>query len=165
MSFRFVRRDIEYSKSVQTRLINQSFEPDILPPHILGCSDDFNVTFQRIDQYFNSLLEDDTQEAVEWQQWESLSPMEKDMYQHHITVLKEQRQVMMQTMNDERKDISCGGGILCWTRVEENKLMRALSRGMSYEDIRKRFFKGKGSVRALRLRYHKISTMTTSSHQ
>ncbi|KAG7357634.1 hypothetical protein IV203_002322 [Nitzschia inconspicua] len=190
MSFRFARKDIEYSKSVQTRLINQSFEPDILPPHILGWSDDFNVTLQRIDQYYNSLLEDDKQEAVEWQKWESLSPMEKDMYQHHITVLKEQRQVLMQTMkqgegreegsrngriavsaeqtstSDEKKDRNCGGGggILYWTRAEENKLIQARSRGMSFKDICKRFFKGKRSVEALKLRYYKITSMTTSSH-
>ncbi|KAG7357624.1 centromere DNA-binding like protein [Nitzschia inconspicua] len=194
MPFRFARKDIEYSKSVQTRLINQSFEPDILPPHILGCSDDFNVTLQRIDQYYNSLLEDDKQEAVEWEKWEFLSPMEKDMYQHHITVLKEQRQVLMQTMkqgegreegrrngriavsaeqtstSDEKNDRNCGGGgILYWTRAEENKLMQARSRGMSWENICKGCFKGKRSVEALKRRYYrfcvKISKKTTSRHR
>ncbi|KAG7343606.1 hypothetical protein IV203_021551 [Nitzschia inconspicua] len=194
--FRFSQKDIEYSKYVQARLINQPFEltANNLPPHILGWSDDFNVTSQHIDQYFKSLKDDVEHEALEWKKWNSFNSMQKDSFQHHITVLKEQRQILMQTQIQNQQK---GGGGECTSRGtiavaavsaehtptsdkdpqsegekeirDEDELMRSRKRGLSWKAISKGCFKIKRSVAALRLRYKRIvslsgNTKTTRSH-
>ncbi|KAG7357713.1 hypothetical protein IV203_002401 [Nitzschia inconspicua] len=172
--FRFSQKDIEYSKYVQARLINQPFEltANNLPPHILGWSDDFNVTSQHIDQYFKSLKDDVEHEALEWKKWKSFNSMQKDSFQHHITVLKEQRQILMQTqIQNQQKG---GGGEDPQSEGEkeirdEDELMRSRKRGLSWKASNKGCFKIKRSVAALRLRYKRIfslsgNTKTTRSH-
>ncbi|KAG7374814.1 hypothetical protein IV203_013909 [Nitzschia inconspicua] len=105
MSIRFAGKEIEYSLPVQARLIGQSFQPNSLPPHILGISYDFNVTLRRIDEYCESLVDGQQQVTVlEWQKRDSFSPVvEKDVFQQRMTVLKEQQQVLMQKQQSKGK--------------------------------------------------------------
>ncbi|KAG7355360.1 hypothetical protein IV203_000046 [Nitzschia inconspicua] len=194
--FRFSQKDIEYSKYVQARLINQPFEltANNLPPHILGWSDDFNVTTQHIDQYFKSLKDDVEHEALEWKKWKSFNSMQKESFQHHITVLNEQRQVLMQTQIQNQQKGGGGEGTSRGTIAvaavsaehtpisdkdpqsegekeirDEDELLRSRKRGLSWKAISKGCVKGKRSVAALRSRYKRAyslsgNTKTTRSH-
>jgi hypothetical protein len=103
---RFGSKDIAYAPSIQARLIGQSFQN--IPPHILGISFDYNVTLQRIDEYYESLDDHGNMAAKEWEKWDSFSPIEKEIFQHRIIVLQEQQQTLIH--KQQQQGGSVGGG-------------------------------------------------------
>jgi hypothetical protein len=86
---------LAYSGKVKIHLKSIDFDASDIPKHVLGFHCDYELTKQRIDQYY-----DDVEEHVgvdkEWIKWNNLSDLEKEAHEQTIRMLKFQQKWLKQ---------------------------------------------------------------------
>jgi Myb-like DNA-binding domain len=89
-----------YSGSTKLHLRNLDLDTPNIPKHILGFHFDYELTKQRIDQYYDE--KNQHSGKLEWYKWEACSDLEKEAYHQTIRLLKFQQRWLKEEEEAER---------------------------------------------------------------